>query len=179
MTDNPPGRLYRSAGAQHPDAIPALLQPTSPQRELPDELPPAPRQRRSLSAPRIYLLVGLGTAGFGLADRLITGELGLITSIGFLVLSVSGALLAEPLAGWAAWTAPPIAFGFLALVYANIGPNAAEGFLMRQVLGTVLALAAHAWPVGITTVACWVIVRRAQVEHGIRPRRRSPEADEF
>lgn len=178
MTDNQPGRLYRSAGAQHPDAIPALAEPTSQQRELPDELPPMPRDRR-LSAGQLYLLVCLGTVAFGAADRFITGQLGLITSVAFIALSIGAAFVAQPTAGWAAWTAPPIGFGFLAITYANIGPNAAEGFLLRQVLGTVLALAAHAWPVAVTTAACWLIVRQAQLKAGIRTRRRSPEADEF
>ena len=173
MTENGSGRLYRSARAEHPEAIPALAEPVVQQRELSVELPEFPRERTALSATRIYLLVVVGTVVIGIADRYITGQLGILSSLAFVALSLVGAIFAERDAAWAGWTAPPIAFGLLALIYANIAPDAAEGFLFREVLGTLLALLAL-WELAtrVFAIPAWMLpgpVRIAQEAVAVAP----------
>lgn len=183
------GRLYRSAGASHPEAIPArgefeLEGAGGGQKinifdDLLERNPLPPETKIGWTAPVTYLVVLAPTMVAGIADSLLNENLTWITRITFLLACLLAGLRTAAIESWAAWTAPPIGFALAVIAKVNITGAALGGFVVTQLLGLAIGLSEHVWVVLLGTAAAWLLSRRHQVAYArrIRQQRRATRAD--
>jgi hypothetical protein len=156
MTDSSKnGRLYSASGAQHPEAVPAMTKST--------KLIKLKTDADGLSAARVGLIVAAATLIPALLESLITGKVGIVTSVLFVASSIYCAIKVAPFDGFAAWTVPAYVFLGAMVIGANFGDLAADNFIIRQVSGSILGLSQNYIALMIVTPVAWVIQQRRLV----------------
>ena len=170
MSDKQTGRLYRSRGSNYAEAIPALAdsnvnswaadEPTKQKQKQKQKV----RRERSggLNAAVGFLFVLAGTLFFGLVDAALNAKLGLITNVGFVLVSVAVALRLSRNSAWAGWTSPPISFFILILIYSALFSKTGGGFIVRTGLDLLLNLSEHLWVILGVTIATGVLSWRSR-----------------
>ena len=156
MTDNRNGRLYSSRGASHPDALPALADSVT----TVDVLAPKRGGRAGLTGAVVFGGVFALTLAVALVDALALSGPGLVTTVGFAVIGLVGALLASADGSWAGWTAPPISL-LIGLFVAGLASSAAG--VIGAALVVLEGLAANMWVVVGVFALTLLIGRRRQL----------------
>lgn len=182
---NSGGRLYRSAGAKHPDAVPTprgrkavnadrfdFLETTKPGRIATDEEALSPAAglpgEVGLRGWQLFLLVTAATLVTSFAESAFSKGSTTATQIVFVLASVLGAYKTRAESNYATWTTPPLAFGFVSLTAALTKFSAAAGVIGN--VGTVAVefftrLSAGMFPVLGATVVGWILGRRTLVAY--------------
>lgn len=184
MTDsqNAGGRLYRSAGSKHPDAVPAgrgrravnpdrfdFLETTEPSRVLePEQFDGELPGEFGLRGWQLFIVVAAPTLVVSFIESMFSKSVGVLTFAIFVIACVLGALRTRAESSYATWTTPALAFGAVSLVGAALKLSASAG-----VLGNIAAiglefftrLSAAMWPVLGATLVGWILGRRTLVRY--------------
>lgn len=184
MTDsqNAGGRLYRSAGAKHPEAVPTprgrravnpdrfdFLETTAPDKifdqidhdsALPGEL--------GLRGWQLFLLVTAPTLVVSIVESMFSKQPGVGTFAVFVIACVLGAFKTRAESSYATWTTPALAYATVSLVGALTKFSASAGLLGN--VGAVgleffTRLSQAMWPVVGATLVGWVLGRRTLVAY--------------
>lgn len=115
--------------------------------------------------PGVFILSGLAMAVIMGSDALITGEVGLISNIGLLVISLTAASQVRTIDYMAAVWAPPIAWFFALCTGGQFGLTMSGSLLRKEIFHFAYGLANHAvWILGSVILAGAVAI----VRHGRR-----------
>jgi hypothetical protein len=168
--------LYTTAGVEHPGArraVPQRARRFSSRVERDRELFGFNQSSDSdgLGSNFIYRNVFIVTLFFGLIEAFFKHRIGLITTIPFALISIASAFRVSYKNAWAAWTAPPLVFAFVAMATSPISGQSLGKFPIGLITGLVLVLMANTWAVLGTTGACWFLARRIVVKHNKQVRR--------
>jgi hypothetical protein len=113
------------------------------------------------------------TVLLGFADVLVTKNIGIITGVALVLVSLYCALVVRPADLWAAVVTPPIAY-FVTLLTAGLLTYTGGGFVSRTGLGVFTDLALNApWIIAATGLSLIIVlVRRAKARKaGVLPAR--------
>lgn len=178
-SNNSGGRLYRSAGAKHPDAVPTprgrkavnadrfdFLESTRPARVVEDDDPIALPGEVGLRGWQFFILVSAATLVTSLAESAFSKGSATATHVVFVVACVLGAYKTRAESTYSTWTTPPLAYGFVSLISSLTAYSATAGLLGN--LGTIAVefftrLSDGMWPVIGATVVGWILGRRTLV----------------
>jgi hypothetical protein len=113
----------------------------------------------------IYRNILIVTLFFGVIEAFLMHHIGLITTIPFALISIASAFRVSHKNAWAAWTAPPLVFAFVAIVTSPISGQSLGKFPIGLITGLILVLMANTWAVLLTTGVTWFLARRIVVKH--------------
>lgn len=180
MTNSPrrpsDGHLYATAGVDHPGArraVPQRSRRFSSRVDRDRELFGFNHQNETegTRAGLIYRNVLIVTLFFAVIEAFLKHHIGLITTIPFALISIASAFRVSHKHAWAAWTAPPLVFAFVAMITSPISGQSIGKFPIGLVTGLILVLMANTWVVLATTGITWFLARRTVVKHNKQVRR--------
>lgn len=184
MTDsqNAGGRLYRSAGAKHPDAVPAprgrravnpdrfdFLETTEPSKVFePDHFDGELPGEFGLRGWQLFILVTAPTLVVSLIESMFSKSVGVLTFAVFVIACVLGAFKTRAESSYATWTTPALAFATVSFIGSALKFSASAGLLGNIAaigLEFFTRLSAAMWPVLGATLVCWFLGRRTLVAY--------------
>lgn len=115
--------------------------------------------------PGVFILTGLAMAVVMGSDALITGEVGMISNIGLLVLSTIAATQVRTIDYTAAIWSPPLAWVFALITGGQFGLTMSGSLLRKEIFHFGYGLANHAlWILGSVVLSAGIAI----VRHGRR-----------
>ena len=169
------GRLFRSSGAVHDDAILALAPETADdgtEESAPRATTYGRAERRALSAERGFPASGVWLVVIGVTTLIAIADViaippesvGWLTGVALVAASAYSAFLVRLADRWIAVIAPPIAFLRATLIAGQLAlPSSGSSLLVREALMVVTTLSVNAaWIVGAVLVSAALVLVRGR-----------------